>query len=104
MADDPQAARPVGEPETFSPDDFAGALASIDVDGALQETAAAAVRSTRRELLRAAPLVGAMGAGLLTAGAAQAAGGLTSNDTEILRFDLALEYLQAGLYTEAERL
>jgi hypothetical protein len=45
-----------------------------------------------------------MGAGLLTAGTAQAAGALTSNDTAILRFDLALEYLQAGLYTEAERL
>jgi hypothetical protein len=45
-----------------------------------------------------------MGAGLLTAGGAQAAGSLTRNDSEILRFDLALEYLQAGLYTEAERL
>jgi Ferritin-like domain len=31
-------------------------------------------------------------------------GGLDPNDTAILRFDLALEYLQAGLYTEAERL
>ena len=104
MADDPQAARPVGEAEVFSPDDLADALASIDVDGAVRETAAAAVRNTRRELLRAVPLVGAMGGGLLTAGAAQAAGGLTRNDIEILRFDLALEYLQAGLYTEAERL
>jgi len=28
----------------------------------------------------------------------------TKNDIAILRFDLVLEYLQAGLYTEAERL
>jgi hypothetical protein len=45
-----------------------------------------------------------MAAGLLTARGAQAAPGLTKNDVAILRFDLALEYLQAGLYTEAERL
>ena len=104
MADDPQAVRALDDTDEFCPDDLGDALAAIDVDGALRETAAAAVRRTRRELLRAVPLVGAMGAGLLTAGAAQAAGGLTRNDTEILRFDLALEYLQAGLYTEAERL
>ena len=79
-------------------------LAAIDVDGALRETAADAVRATRRELLRAAPLAGALGAGLLATGEAKAAGGLTRNDIAILRFDLALEYLQAGMYTEAERL
>jgi hypothetical protein len=45
-----------------------------------------------------------MGAGLLAAGGARAASGLTRGDVAILRFDLALEYLQAGLYTEAERL
>jgi hypothetical protein len=104
MTDDPQAARPGGEADVFSPNDFADALAPIDVDGVLEETAAAAARSTRRQLLRAVPLAGAVGAGLLTAGGAQAAGGLTRNDIAILRFDLALEYLQAGLYTEAERL
>jgi Ferritin-like domain len=104
MANNAQGAPPVGDTEVFSSDALAGALASIDVDGVIQETAAAAARSTRRQLLRAVPLVGAMGAGLLTAGAARAAGGLTRNDTAILRFDLALEYLQAGLYTEAERL
>jgi hypothetical protein len=104
MANDPQAGRLGGEADVFSPDDFADALAPIDVDGVLRETAGAAARSTRRELLRAVPLAGAMGAGLLAAGAAQAATGLTRNDIAILRFDLALEYLQAGLYTEAERL
>jgi hypothetical protein len=87
-----------------SPDELVQALAAIDVDGALRETAATAVRATRRELLRAGPLIGALGAGLITAGSARAASGLTRNDIAILRFDLALEYLQAGLYTEAERL
>jgi len=102
MADDPQPMR-AGD-ELTSPDDLVATLASIDVDGALRETAAEAVRATRREVLRALPLAGALGAGLLSADAARAAGGLTANDTAILRFDLALEYLQAGLYTEAERL
>jgi Ferritin-like domain len=101
--DEHEAARP-DDLET-SPEELIAMLAAIDVDGALQETAAAAVRATRREVLRSAlPLAGAMGAGLLTAGTASAAGGLTANDVAILRFDLSLEYLQAGLYTEAERL
>ena len=90
--------------EPTSPEDLVDTLAAIDVDGALRETADGAVRTTRRELLRAAPLAGALGAGLLATGEASAAGGLTRNDIAILRFDLALEYLQAGMYTEAERL
>jgi hypothetical protein len=102
MVDDSQTTR--SSDEATSPEDLVAALAAIDVDGALAETAADAVRATRRELLRAMPFVGAVGAGLLSADGAQAAGGLTRNDTAILRFDLALEYLQAGLYTEAERL
>jgi Ferritin-like domain len=91
-------------PEAPAPDDLVQTLAAIDVDGALRETAADAVRATRREWLRALPLAGALGAGLLGADRAEAASGLTRNDIAILRFDLALEYLQAGLYTEAERL
>jgi hypothetical protein len=90
--------------DDHSPDELVQTLAAIDVDGALRETAATAVRATRRELLRAGPLIGALGAGLMTAPGARAASGLTRNDIAILRFDLALEYLQAGLYTEAERL
>jgi Ferritin-like domain len=101
MADEPRATRRPGG--SASADDLVSNLAAIDVDGALRETAADAVRATRRELLRAIPLAGAMG-GLLDADTASAAEGLTPNDTAILRFDLALEYLQAGLYTEAERL
>jgi hypothetical protein len=102
MRDDHQAPGPIRD--MARPDDVVQTLASIDVDGALRETAAAAVRATRRELLRAVPLAGAMGAGLLVAADARAAPRLTRNDIAILRFDLALEYLQAGLYTEAERL
>ena len=101
-ADEPQPTQ-TGH-ETTAPDDLVATLASIDVDGALRETAADAVCATRRELLRAVPIVGALGSGLLAADTARAAGGMTANDTAILRFDLALEYLQAGLYTEAERL
>ena len=99
---DQPASRPIGE--TPSPDDIVQTLAAIDVDGALRETATAAVRATRRELLRAVPLAGALSGGLLAADNARGASGLTRNDVAILRFDLALEYLQAGLYTEAERL
>jgi Ferritin-like domain len=102
MTDEPQAARPPGEAPP--PQDLIDTIAAVDVDGALREAAAAAVRATRREFLRAGPIAGALGAGLLAAGPATAAGGLTPNDTAILQFDLALEYLQAGLYTEAERL
>jgi Ferritin-like domain len=87
-----------------SPEDAIRTLARIDVDGALQETAADAVRATRRDLLRAAPLAGAAAVGLLAARPGRAMAGTTRNDTAILRFDLALEYLQAGLYTEAEQL
>jgi hypothetical protein len=77
----------------------------VDVDGLVQETAAAAFPQTRGAFLRRA-LVGAGAgvAGLAAVSRANAAGGLTKNDVAILRFDLALEYLQAGLYTEAERL
>lgn len=102
MADESQAGRLLGE--VNSADDLIATIAAIDVDGALQETASDAVRATRRELLRAVPLAGAMGAGPLAARAASASEDLTPNDTAILRFDLALEYLQAGLYTEAERI
>lgn len=102
MRDDQPTGRPIDE--THAPDELVQTLAEIDVDGALRETAAVAMQATRRELLRAVPLAGAMGAGLLAADRARGASGLTPNDVAILRFDLALEYLQAGLYTEAERL
>jgi hypothetical protein len=87
-------------------DGLAATLSAVDVDGALQETAAAAFPSSRARFLRRslAALAG-VGSGALFAGVADAATvATTKNDVAILRFDLALEYLQSGLYTEAERL
>ena len=82
-------------------------LSAVDVGGVLHETAAAAFATTRRSFLRrsvgAVAGVSALSA-LATATNAHAADASTKNDTAILQFDLALEYLQAGLYTEAERL
>src|SRR5205814_1602079 len=90
-------------------------LEALDIDGVLEsEVAAALSRTTRAKLLRVS-LGGAVAvvAGLATppwSGArrsAQRAAGAaldSENDIAMLRFDLVLEYLQAGLYTEAERL
>jgi hypothetical protein len=79
-------------------------LEAFDVDGVLDRAAdAVALPTTRRKLLRSA--VGGAAAlfgGLAAADSVEAAN--THNDVEILRFDLVLEYLQAALYTEAERL
>jgi Ferritin-like domain len=80
------------------------AAADVDVDGVLQETAAAAFTGSRAAFLRRS-IAAAAGIGALIAAAdADAVTATTKNDVAILRFDLALEYLQAGLYTEAERL
>ncbi len=80
-------------------------LVEIDRDGALQETAAEAFGGTRGAFLRRtlATVVGGFGALLLPA-EAQASVARSRTDIAMLRFDLVLEYLQAGLYTEAERL
>jgi hypothetical protein len=80
-------------------------LADLDVDGALEEMAAVLPPSTRGDLLKGALVGGtALLTGLGQASAADAAEAHTKRDISILRFDLVLEYLQAGLYTEAERL
>jgi Ferritin-like domain len=78
-------------------------LAQIDADGALQEAAAAVF--TRDDFFRRSA-TGAVAAvtAFLAVDSAEAAVAQTANDIAILRFDQALEYLQAGLYTEAERL
>ena len=86
-------------------DEIAATLADVDTDGALAETAAQAFPGTRAAFLRRS--IGALagiGAAGVFAGEAAAAPRTTKNDTAILRFDLVLEYLQAGFYTEAERL
>jgi hypothetical protein len=85
-------------------DGFAETLTSIDPRGVFDETASAALGESRASFLKRS-LGAAAGAGaLLLATDAKAALGETKNDIAILRFDLVLEYLQAGLYTEAERL
>jgi ferritin-like protein len=87
------------------PQELAELLARVDADGLLRETAAGAVAATRGGFLRRLAGGGAMAslAALLTAAGAEATA-RTRTDVAMLRFDLVLEYLQAGLYTEAERL
>jgi hypothetical protein len=87
-------------------DELAATLADVDADGALQETAAAAFPGTRGAFLRRSlGTLAGITAGAVVAGEAAAAPvAATGNDVAILRFDLVLEYLQAGLYTEAERI
>src|SRR5919198_1753275 len=87
-----------------SDETLAEILADIDPGGVFEETASAALGETRASFLRRS-LCAAIGAGaLLAADDAEAATANSKNDIAILQFDLVLEYLQAGLYTEAERL
>jgi Ferritin-like domain len=80
-------------------------LADIDTDGALEEMTQVLPPTTRLDLMKGAVVGGtALLAGLAGATASEAAVAQTQRDISILRFDLVLEYLQAGLYTEAERL
>jgi hypothetical protein len=83
-------------------ENFAAAVSEIDVDGVVQETGIEAFGGTRRTFLRS--MLAATATGLFLTESADAALAKTKNDIAILRFDLVLEYLQAGLYTEAERL
>ena len=87
-------------------EDLALTLADVDADGALHETAAAAFPETRATFLRRSVAAAMVGVGGLFAGESAEAAGIatTKNDIAILQFDLVMEYLQAGLYTEAERL
>jgi hypothetical protein len=81
-------------------------LLAIDVDGALEEMSAPLPSTTRRALLQGSIVGGAALIAELAGASPALAGGLakTKRDISILRFDLVLEYLQSGLYTEAERL
>jgi hypothetical protein len=94
-------------PHNPAVESIARTVRAVDVDGALQETAARAISSSRTTFVRRA--IGALagvsiGFGEANAGQASAAARTTANDIAMLRFDLVLEYLQSGLYTEAERL
>jgi len=85
---------------------IAATLVDVDIDGALQETAASAFPGTRAAFMRRSlGTIATAGVGGLFVGDAVAARkAMTRNDIALLRFDLVLEYLQSAFYTEAERL
>jgi hypothetical protein len=78
-------------------------LEAIDQDGAIAEAVDRVTSGTRADFLRRALIGGSALAAALDAPAVAKTHN-TANDIAILRFDLNLEYLQAAMYTEAERL
>ena len=77
-------------------------LEELDEDGAFLDATARVHGPTRAEFLRTA-VVG--GAGLLAALASPPRDALAAaDDTSILQFDLAFEYMQATFYTESEQM
>jgi Ferritin-like domain len=78
-------------------------LEAVDRDGAIAEAVDRLTGHTRGGFLRRAVVGGgALAAALATPAVSKRRN--TANDIAILRFDLTLEYLQAAMYTEGERL
>jgi len=83
--------------------DFELTLEAVDRDGAIAEALDELTGGTRADFLRKAVIGGsATAAALATPAVARERN--TAKDIAILRFDLGLEYLQAAMYSEAERL
>jgi hypothetical protein len=79
-------------------------LADFDVDGAVRETCDSMERHTRSTFLRGTLGATVTALGTVAAWPTVAAAAQGSSDNAILNFALALEYLQASFYTEAERI
>ena len=78
-------------------------LEAVDRDGAIAEALDELTGGTRADLLRTA-VVGGAATAVALAAPAEAQHRNTAKDIAILQFDLTLEYLQAAMYSEAERL
>jgi hypothetical protein len=78
-------------------------LEAVDRDGAIAEALDDLTGGTRADFLRKA-VVGGTATSAALAAPALAKGRNTKKDIKILQFDLTLEYLQAAMYSEAERL
>ena len=78
-------------------------LEDVDPGGAIAEAVDELTGGTRADFVRKAVIGGSATAAALAAPAV-AKGSNTAKDIAILRFDLNLEYLQAAMYSEAERL
>ncbi len=79
-------------------------LDDFDVDGAVRDTFERMQRHTRGSFLRRSVGAGVAALGAVAAWPSAASAAAAASDISILNFALALEYLQASFYTEADRI